>query len=138
MMLQEHAYCLAIENSQAKYFLNKNIQKTRLVFDELTRIFNHLLALACHALDVGSMSSIFWLFEERENIMEVFEEISGARMHTALYRPIYKNKILKFNLFKKILYFLTKLPISINELNSLLLNNKIWKSRLQNIGLIAP
>ena len=57
--------------------------------------------------------------------MEIFEEISGARMHTALYRPIYKNKILKNHLFKKILFFLTKLPISIHELNSLLLNNSI-------------
>lgn len=69
--------------------------------------------------------------------MEIFEEISGARMHTALYRPIYKNKTLKPLLFKKILYFLTKLPITVHEINSLLLNNKLWKNRLINIGLIS-
>ena len=69
--------------------------------------------------------------------MEIFEEISGARMHTALYRPIYKNKTLKKPLFKKILFFLKNLPVSLNEINSLLLNNKIWKSRLQNIGFIS-
>ena len=58
-----------------------------ILFDELTRLLNHFLAVACHALDIGSMSSIFWAFEEREKLMEFYERSSGARMHAAFYRP---------------------------------------------------
>jgi NADH dehydrogenase (ubiquinone) Fe-S protein 2 len=61
--------------------------QVRVLFDELTRLLNHLLAIACHSLDVGNMSPLFWAFEERERLMEFYERVSGARMHAAFYRP---------------------------------------------------
>ena len=69
MMSQEHTYCLTIEKLLNKTSISKHTNLIQIVFDELTRILNHMLAIACHALDIGSMSSIFWSFEERENIM---------------------------------------------------------------------
>ena len=98
---------------------------------------NHLLAIACHALDIGSMSPIFWLFEERENLMEIYENASGARMHAAYYRPIFFNKIITKTVFKKIFLKIKNIPITINECTSVLNKNKIWKSRLCLIGLTS-
>ena len=88
MLAQEHAYCLGIE--QLLLLENSTIEVNfiRILFDELTRIMNHMLAIACHALDIGSMSSIFWAFEEREKLMEFYERVSGARMHAAFHRPV--------------------------------------------------
>lgn len=134
MMVQEHAYCLTIEKSQGYNTLPVSILQTRVVFDEITRILNHLLAIACHALDVGSMSPIFWLFEERENLMEIYENVSGARMHAAFYRPIFFNKVINKSVKKKILLKLKDLPISLTECSTILNKNKIWKSRLVLIG----
>ena len=134
MMVQEHAYCLCIEKSQKFNKLPINVLKTRSAFDEITRILNHLLAIACHALDIGSMSPIFWLFEERENLMEIYENASGARMHAAYYRPIYFNKVLTKTVIKKIFLKIKNLPISIAECTTVLNKNKIWKSRLCLIG----
>ena len=87
MLVQEHAYCLAIESLLGTSNYSSTCSQIRTLYDELTRILNHMLAIACHALDVGSMSSIFWAFEEREKIMEFYERVSGARMHAAFYRP---------------------------------------------------
>lgn len=87
MMVQEHAYCLAVEKLKKFPNFNQKILKVRTIFDELTRILNHLLAISCHALDVGSMTPIFWAFEEREKIMFLYEHVSGARMHASYYRP---------------------------------------------------
>ncbi len=87
-IFQEHVYCLVIESlllNQNTYIFLLNFIRT--CFDELSRILNHLLALSATCLDLGSMGPIFWAFEERERIMEFFERISGARMHTALYKP---------------------------------------------------
>ena len=137
MMVQEHAYCLCIEKSQKYNKMPIGILKTRVIFDEITRILNHLLAIACHALDIGSMSPIFWLFEERENLMEIYENASGARMHAAYYRPIFFNKVLTKTVLKKIFLKLKNLPITINECTSVLNKNKIWKSRLCLIGLTS-
>lgn len=135
MMIQEHAYCLAIEKLLKNQYYNKNLLKLRTIYDELTRILNHLLALACHALDVGSMSPIFWAFEEREKIFEFYERVSGARMHAIFYRP-YKLKINVFekNLFLDILFFIKNCFVTINEINNILLYNKLWKQRLVNLG----
>lgn len=112
-----------------------SILKTRVIFDEITRILNHLLAIACHALDIGSMSPIFWLFEERENLMEVYENVSGARMHAAFFRPIFFNKIITKTVLKKIFLKIKNLPVTITECTTILNKNKIWKSRLCLIGL---
>lgn len=135
MLTQEHSYCLALESSTGKkptIFL----EKTRVVLDELTRVLNHLLAIACHSLDVGSMSPIFWSFEERENLMEVYENLSGARMHAAFYKPSTLGKTLSFFILKKIINNLKSLPVTLSEVNSILFFNKIWKSRLKSVGVL--
>jgi NADH dehydrogenase (ubiquinone) Fe-S protein 2 len=86
MMAQEHTYSLAIE-----YLLNcvvlERAKYIRVIFLELTRILNHLLAVTTHALDVGALTPFLWMFEEREKIMEFYERVSGARMHAAYIRP---------------------------------------------------
>lgn len=87
MLTQEHAFVLAIENLMNITGISHQINLTRILFDELTRLLNHFLAIACHALDIGSMSSIFWGFEEREKLMEFYERVSGARMHAAFHKP---------------------------------------------------
>merc|ERR1711943_125396 len=87
MMTQEHAFCLAVESLLKTSSHTAVYVQIRVLFDELTRVLNHLLALACHSLDVGNMSPLFWAFEERERIMEFYERVSGARMHAAFYRP---------------------------------------------------
>ena len=135
MMSQEHAYCLSIE-----HLLNiKNISTVcslqRVMFDELTRLLNHFLAISCHALDVGSMSSIFWAFEEREKIMEFYERVSGARMHAAFHKPNELfNTSLNTNLLKDIILFVKNCYITLNEIHNTLTYNKIWKQRLINVG----
>lgn len=133
-IVQENVYCIAID----KYFNLKNqsiLNNTKIVFDELTRILNHLLAVSCHALDVGSMSTIFWSFEERENIMEFYERLSGARMHTSLYKPIIFNKLLNYKISVDILNFSINCFVTLNEIHSVLTNNKVWKTRLVGVGM---
>lgn len=89
-LLQEHVYCMGIESLLVQNeFYDINLEYVRTLFDELSRMLNHLLTLSAVCLDLGSMGPIFWAFEERERIMEFFERISGARMHTALYKPFY-------------------------------------------------
>lgn len=137
MLTQEHAYTLAIEKINSSFTQTINIQQCRVVMDEISRILNHLLAVACHALDVGSMSTIFWAFEERENFMEIYENITGARMHTAYTRPIFFNKIISNQSIIKLLYVIQTLPITITEITSILNINKVWKLRLKNIGILT-
>ena len=135
MMSQEHAYCLAIESLLGSLNYNATFTQIRTLYDELTRIMNHLLAVACHALDVGSMSSIFWAFEEREKLMEFYERVSGARMHAAFYRPneVNLHAISNF-LIEDILEFNRNFFTTLNEMHNVLTYNKIWKQRLINIG----
>lgn len=137
MLTQEHAYTLAIETINNKFIQTISILKCRVLMDEVSRILNHLLAVSCHALDVGSMSIIFWGFEERENFMEIYENITGARMHTAYTRPIFFNKLISKDILIKLLYILQTLPITITEISSILNTNKVWKIRLKNIGLLS-
>lgn len=87
MMTQEHAFCLTIETLMNSVSHTSLYVQIRVLFDELTRILNHLLALSTHSLDVGNMAPVFWSFEERERLMEFYERVSGARMHAAFYRP---------------------------------------------------
>lgn len=138
MMSQEHAYCLTIEYLLQIFNVSLEINYLRILFDEITRIMNHMLAIACHALDVGSMSSIFWSFEEREKLMEFYERVSGARMHAAFHRPanIFKYS-LDAGLFTDILYFIKGCYTTLNEMHNVLTYNKIWKQRLTNIGVIS-
>ena len=87
MMTQEHAFCIAVESILKTTSHTALYVQIRVLFDELTRIMNHLLALSCHSLDVGNMSPVFWAFEERERLVEFYERVSGSRMHAAFYRP---------------------------------------------------
>merc|ERR1711981_1333449 len=138
MLVQEHAYCLSIESLLNKNNYNSTISQIRTLYDELTRILNHLLAVACHALDVGSMSSIFWAFEEREKIMEFYERVSGARMHAAFYRPGSLNMhAIAPLLLEDILEFSRNFFTTMNEMHNVLTYNKIWKQRLVNIGVYS-
>lgn len=135
MMSQEHAYCLTIERLLGREKVSTHTDYIRILFDELTRILNHMLAIACHALDVGSMSSIFWSFEERENIMEFYERVSGARMHAAFHKPgELFNFCLEKNLLIDILSFVNSCFKTLNEMHNVLTYNKVWKQRLLNIG----
>lgn len=135
MLVQEHAYCLGIEALLGTLNYSSTFVQIRTLYDELTRILNHMLAIACHALDVGSMSSVFWAFEEREKIMEFYERVCGARMHAAFYRPNEINlaSISSF-LLEDILDFVRNCFITLNEMHNVLTYNKIWKQRLVNIG----
>lgn len=135
MMVQEHAYCLAIESLMNSNNYTATFVLVRTIFDELTRILNHMLAIACHGLDIGSMSSIFWAFEEREKIMEFYERVSGARMHAAFYRPNEVNLYTMSSfLVEDILEFTKNCFTTLNEMHNILTYNKIWKQRLVNIG----
>lgn len=138
MLLQEHAYCLAIESLLGTTNYSSSFVQIRTIYDELTRILNHMLAVACHALDVGSMSSVFWAFEEREKIMEFYERVSGARMHAAFYRPNEINlAAVSSFLLEDILDFTKNCFITLNEMHNVLTYNKIWKQRLINIGICS-
>lgn len=138
MLVQEHAYCLAIESLIGTINYTATFVQIRTLYDEITRILNHLLALACHALDVGSMSPIFWAFEEREKLMEFYERVSGARMHAAFYRPNEVNitSISRF-LLEDIASFSRNCFSTLNEIHNTLTYNKIWKQRLVNIGVYS-
>ena len=135
MLVQEHAYCLAIESLLGTINYSATFVQIRTLYDEITRILNHLLAIACHALDVGSMSPIFWAFEEREKLMEFYERVSGARMHAAFYRPneVNLHSISAF-LLEDILDFSKNCFATLNEIHNTLTYNKIWKQRLVNVG----
>ncbi len=138
MMTQEHGFCVAIENLLKTTSYTSLYVQIRVLFDELTRILNHLLAISTHSLDVGNMAPMFWAFEERERIMEFYERVSGARMHAAFYRP---NDIdwtgLNYQLFLDISLFARDCFKSLTEIFTVLATNKIWKSRLVNIGTVS-
>jgi NADH dehydrogenase (ubiquinone) Fe-S protein 2 len=136
MMAQEHAYSLAIES-----LLNIQIplrsQYIRVIFLELTRILNHLLAVTTHALDIGALTPFLWAFEEREKLMEFYERVSGARMHSAYIRPGGVNQDMPIGLSNDIYTFISQFPRRLDEIEELLTENRIWKSRLIDIGYLS-
>lgn len=135
MMAQEHAYCLGIESLMGNTNYTATFTQVRTLYDELTRILNHMLAIGCHALDVGSMASIWWAFEEREKIMEFYERVSGARMHAAFYRPNEVNlSAISTFLIEDITEFIRNCFTTLSEIHNSLTYNKLWKQRLVNIG----
>jgi len=161
MMANEHAYVLAIEK-----LLNIDVplraQYIRVMFDEITRILNHLLWLGAHALDVGAMTVFLYAFREREDLFDCYEAASGARMHAAYYRPggVYrdlpdrmpqfesslKNKKqldgLNQNRSGSLLDFIedvsNRFPTYVDEYETLLTDNRIWKQRTVGIGVVDP
>lgn len=136
MMAQEHTFCLCIE-----YLLNldvpKRAQSIRVIFLEITRILNHLLAIGCHAMDVGAITPFLWCFEEREKLMEFYERVSGARMHANFIRPGGVNYDLPFGFISDLFLFCNQFLIRIYEIEDLLNNNRIWYNRLNNIGIVS-
>lgn len=135
MMFQEHAYSLSLEKL-LKIIVPLRAQYIRVLFLEITRILNHLLALTTHALDVGALTPFLWAFEEREKLMEFYERVSGARMHAAFIRPGGVHQDLPIGLLNDIYLFAKQFNFRINELEGLLTNNRIWKQRLVDIGII--
>jgi len=163
MMCNEHAYVMAIEKLlgiepplRAQYI--------RVMFDEITRILNHLMSLGSHALDVGAMAVFLYAFREREDLMDCYEAVSGARMHAAYYRPggVYRdlpdsmpqlagtskyrsekelraiNEARSGSLLDFIEDFTNRFPACVDEYETLLTDNRIWKQRLVGIGVVDP
>ena len=136
MMAQEHGYCLAVENL-LKCQVPLRAKYIRVMFSEITRILNHLLAVTTHALDVGALTPFLWGFEEREKLMEFYERVSGARMHAAYFRPGGVSQDLPLGLMDDIYYFCNQFLYRIAEIEDLLTANRIWKQRLVDIGVVG-
>ncbi|HEY9192707.1 MAG TPA: NADH-quinone oxidoreductase subunit D [Methyloversatilis sp.] len=162
MMCNEHAYVMAIEKL-LQLEVPVRAQYIRVMFDEITRILNHLLWLGAHALDVGAMTVFLYAFREREDLMDAYEAVSGARLHAAYYRPggVYRdlpdtmpqyeaNKFKNADAIKRLnenrsgsmLDFLQdfteRFPRYVDEYETLLTDNRIWKQRLVDIGIVTP
>ena len=162
MMSNEHAYCLAIEKLLGVE-VPIRAQYVRVMFDEVTRILNHLLWLGSHSLDVGAMTTFLYCFREREDLMDAYEAVSGARLHAAYYRPggVYRDlpdrmpqyrvtaihdekdvKRLNANRQGSLLDFLedftNRFPGYVDDYETLLTENRIWKQRTVGIGVVAP
>lgn len=137
MMCQEHAYSLAVE-SLISCKIPLRAQYIRVLFSEITRILNHLLAICCHAIDVGALTPLLYGFEEREKLMEFYERVSGARMHAAYIRPGGVANDLPLGLLDDLFIFASQFSSRIDELEELLTENRIWKQRLIDVGIISP
>jgi len=162
MMCNEHAYCLAIERL-AGVDVPIRAQYIRVMFDEVTRLLNHLLWLGAHAIDIGAMTVFLYCFREREDLMDCYEAVSGARMHAAYYRPggVYRDlpdrmpqyepspyrspaKVKRLNenrqgsLLDFIEDFTRRFPKYVDEYETLLTDNRIWKQRTVGIGVVTP
>jgi NADH-quinone oxidoreductase subunit D len=164
MMCNEHAYVLAIERLLG-ITPPRRAQYIRVMFDEITRILNHLMWLGAHALDVGAMSVFLYCFREREDLMDCYEAVSGARMHATYYRPggVYRdlpermpqyqpggtkwhsakdiearNRARQGSLLDFIEDFTERFPGLVDEYETLLTDNRIWKQRTVGIGVVSP
>ena len=135
MMVQEQCYSLAIENL-LDIKIPLRAQFIRILFSEITRILNHLLALTTHALDVGALTPFLWGFEEREKLMEFYERVSGARFHASYIRPGGVSHDLPEGLLDDINSFILQFFYRIDEIKDMLSSNRIWKQRLINIGIV--
>jgi NADH dehydrogenase I D subunit len=135
MMCQEHTYALAVEKL-LDIKVPRKAQFIRVIVVELTRILNHLLAIGCHAMDVGAMTPFLWAFEEREKLMEFYERVSGARMHSSYIRPGGITEEATLHFYNDVFLFCEKLPLRLNEIEDMLTQNIVWKERLTDIGII--
>jgi NADH-quinone oxidoreductase subunit D len=162
MMCNEHAYCLAIEKMMGLE-VPVRAQYIRVMFAEITRLMNHLLWLGAHGLDCGAMNILIYCFREREDLFDMYEAVSGARMHAAYFRPggVYRdlpdtmpqykvNKIRNERAIKRmnenrqgslldfIEDFTNRFPTYVDEYETLLTDNRIWKQRTVGIGVVTP
>jgi NADH-quinone oxidoreductase subunit D len=161
MMCNEHAYCLAIERLLGIDVPERALY-IRVMFDEITRILNHLLWLGAHSLDVGGMTTFLYCFREREDLLDMYEAVSGARMHAAYYRPggVYRdlpdrmpqyaaqpsrsaramtamNANRQGSLLDFIEDFTNRFPGYVDDYETLLTENRIWKQRTVGIGVVT-
>jgi len=136
MMAQEHTYSLAIEKV-AKIQIPERAKFIRVIFCEITRVLNHLLAVGCHALDVGAMTPFLWSFEEREKLMEFYERVSGARLHASYIRPGGVSSDLPLGMLDDIFLFCNSFIDRLAEVEEMLTTNRIWKERLIDIGIVS-
>lgn len=134
-MCQEHAYALAVEKL-LDIEVPKRGQYIRVLFSELSRILNHILNITTFALDVGAMTPLLWGFEEREFLMEFYERASGARLHAAYFRPGGVHQDLPDGLLDDIAKWSEKFPGFVEDMESLLTNNRIFKQRTVDIGAV--
>jgi len=162
MMANEHAYVMAIEKLVGVQ-VPERAQYIRVMFDEITRILNHLLWIGSHALDVGAMTVFLYAFREREDLFDMYEAVSGARMHAAYYRPggVYRdlpdrmpqyqatnqrsaaeierlNGNRKGSLLDFVEDFTDRFPAYVDDYETLLTENRIWKQRTVGIGVVSP
>ncbi|PWV59244.1 NADH-quinone oxidoreductase subunit D [Plasticicumulans acidivorans] len=162
MMCNEHGYVLAIEKLLG-VDVPERAQYIRVMFDEITRILNHLMWLGAHALDIGAMTVFLYCFREREDLMDCYESVSGARMHATYYRPggvardlplsmpkydasKYRsqkdvaslNRARQGSLLDFIEDFTSRFPACVDEYETLLTDNRIWKQRTVGIGVVSP
>ncbi|HHJ36572.1 MAG TPA: NADH-quinone oxidoreductase subunit D [Gammaproteobacteria bacterium] len=162
MMCNEHGYVMAMENLM-NISVPERAQYIRVMFDEITRILNHLLWIGAHALDVGAMTMFLYAFREREDLMDAYEAVSGARLHATYYRPggvardlpdtmpQYKKsrwhsqrEVNKLNenregsLLDFLQDFTDRFPTYVDEYETLLTDNRIWKQRTVDIGIVSP
>jgi NADH dehydrogenase (ubiquinone) Fe-S protein 2 len=136
MMAQEHTYSLAVEQI-GNFSVPRRAQIIRVLFLEITRILNHLLAVGCHAMDVGAMTPFLWAFEEREKLMEFYERVSGARMHAAYIRPGGVSMDIPFGFLDDVFLFSKQFSLRLDEMEEMLTSNRIWKERLVDIGVVS-
>jgi NADH-quinone oxidoreductase subunit D len=162
MMSNEHAYVMAIEKL-LQLEVPIRAQYIRVLFDEITRLLNHLLWLGAHALDVGAMGPFLYAFRDREDLMDAYEAVSGARMHAAYYRPggVYRdlpaampkhkasiirnakaiaelNENRQGSLLDFLEDFTRRFPTYVDEYETLLTDNRIWKQRTVGVGVVSP
>jgi len=135
MMANEHAYVLGVEKLLG-ITPPERAQYIRVMFAEITRILNHCLWLGAVALDIGAMTVFLYCFREREDLMDFYEEVSGARMHAAYFRPGGVAKDLPEGLLEKIQAFTERFPAYVDEYETLLTENRIWKQRNVDIGVV--
>jgi NADH dehydrogenase (ubiquinone) Fe-S protein 2 len=136
IICQEHTYSLAVENLLISKVPIRSIY-IRVIFAEITRILNHLLAVGCHAIDVGAITPFLWSFEEREKLIEFYERVSGARIHAAYFRPGGVGIDLPLGLIDDIYVFIIQFSTRLDEMEEILTSNRIWKQRLVDIGVVS-
>lgn len=135
-MNQEHAYALAVEKLLG-LGVPKRAQYIRVLYCEIGRIANHLLNVTTFAIDVGAMTPILWGFEEREKLMEFYERASGARLHAAYFRPGGVHQDLPAGLLDDIAAFCERFPKIIDDFETLLTDNRIFRQRTVDIGIVS-
>merc|ERR1712002_651665 len=136
MMCNEQAYSLAVEKL-LNISVPRRAQFIRVLFSELTRIRNHIMGIGTHILDIGGMTPFFWLFEEREKLLEIYERVSGARLHAAYIRPGGVYLDLPIGLLDDIYHFISRFGRRLDEVEDLVTTNRIFLQRTQGIGIVS-